>query len=196
MLEAHDLSAGFNGKPLFRAIGLKLEPGRILALHGPSGAGKTTLGRVLAGLHRPLAGMVRIDGGPQPRHGPMPVQYLHQNPLVAMNPRWKIRRIIAEAGQGRSDHQHALGIEMDWLDRFPHELSGGQLQRVSILRALNTAPRYLIADEITSPLDPIAQARIWTLMRNIATRERIGILAISHDTALIDRIGCQGRIQL
>ncbi|WP_374301207.1 ABC transporter ATP-binding protein [Paracoccus sp. (in: a-proteobacteria)] len=188
MLEGRDLSAGFGGRPLFSHLTICLPPGRILGLHGPSGAGKTTLGRVLAGLHRPGAGTVLLGGSPLPRTGPLPVQYLHQSPLAAMNPRWRIGRILSEGGQPDPGLQTATGIETGWLDRFPHELSGGQLQRVSILRALAARPRYLVADEITAPLDPIAQARIWHLLADIAARDGIGILAISHDASLLDRV--------
>ncbi|MTH78385.1 ABC transporter ATP-binding protein [Paracoccus aestuariivivens] len=196
MLEAHDLAAGFDGRTLFDGVTFALESGRIMGLCGASGAGKTTLGRVIAGLHRPSAGVVRIDGQ-QPASGKaQPVQYLHQSPLAAMNPRWKIRCILAEAGQPEAGLLTAFGVDAEWMGRFPHELSGGQLQRISILRALTANPRYLIADEITAPLDPVSQARIWHLLGQIARSKQIGILAISHDRALLDRICCQGRFEL
>ena len=192
MLEGRDLCAGF-GAPLFRDVTLHLPPGGILGLHGPSGAGKTTLGRVLAGLHRPRRGTVWADGAPLPREGPQPVQYLHQAPLLAMNPRWRIGRILSEAAAPDPLHARRLGIGADWSSRFPHELSGGQLQRISILRALSARPRYLIADEITASLDAISQRRFWAVLSDIAVQDGIGILAISHDRALLDRICTCGR---
>ncbi|WP_081973056.1 ATP-binding cassette domain-containing protein [Paracoccus sanguinis] len=77
--------------------------------------------------------------------------------------------------------------------RCPHELSGGQLQRVSILRALAVWPCFLIADEITAPLNPLSQARIWRLLQEVMARDGIGMLAISHDVELLARI-CGSRI--
>ena len=82
------------------------------------------------------------------------------------------------------------------LTLYPHELSGGQVQRISILRALTVRPRYLVADEITAPLDPASQARLWHALRDIASARRIGVLAISHDRALLDRICCLGQMQV
>ena len=196
MLEARNLAAGFGTIPLFQNVSLRLEAGRILGLWGRSGAGKTTLGRVLAGLHPPMAGEVLLDGSPLLPKGVRPVQYLHQNPLLAMNPRWRIGRILAEAGRPDPHLARACGIEPDWLSRYPHELSGGQMQRISILRALTVRPRYLVADEITAPLDPASQARLWHALRDIASARRIGVLAISHDRALLDRICCLGQVQV
>lgn len=196
MLEARELTAGFAGRAVFRAVSLRLAPGDILGLSGPSGVGKTTLGRVLAGLHSPLSGQLLLDGSPLPPSGIQPVQYLHQQPLAAMNPRWRIARVLAEAGPIDPQLCAAIGVSMDWLGRFPHELSGGQLQRVSILRALGAGPRYLIADEITASLDPLAQARIWRQLRRIAAVQRIGILAVSHDQALLGQICCAGIVAL
>ncbi|MFV0244965.1 MAG: ABC transporter ATP-binding protein [Qingshengfaniella sp.] len=193
MLEARSLSMARGGHVLFRNFSLDLAPGAILGLSGPSGTGKTTLGRLLAGLDRPGAGRVLLDGQPLPRQGPAPVQYLHQAPLLAMNPRWRIARILAESGDPDPALAKALGVEASWARRFPHELSGGQLQRVSILRALGAGPRYLIADEITAALDPIAQAEIWHTLTGLARQRGIGILAISHDTALLTRIATNTR---
>jgi ABC-type dipeptide/oligopeptide/nickel transport system ATPase subunit len=204
MLEARELTAGFAGAAVFRAVSLRLAPGGILGLSGRSGMGKTTLGRVLAGLHPPLSGELLLDGSPhgsphgflRPQSRLQPVQYLHQHPLGAMNPRWRIARVLAEAGPVDPQLCAALGVGMDWFARFPHELSGGQLQRVSILRALGARPRYLIADEITASLDALGQARIWWQLRRIAAEQRVGILAISHDQALLGQICSCGNIEL
>ncbi|WP_136684288.1 ABC transporter ATP-binding protein [Falsirhodobacter xinxiangensis] len=192
MLEARSVTIGVARRDLFRDLSLRLAPGKIMGLCGPSGSGKTTLGRVLAGLHPHRAGQILLDGLPIPRKGAHPVQYLAQAPLATMNPRWRVARVLAEAGCPEPDLVAAMSIDPDWLERFPHELSGGQLQRVSILRALTVRPRYLIADEITAPLDPISQARIWKALTDLAASHGIGILAISHDAALLGRIVTSG----
>lgn len=167
---------------------MQIPIGDFVGLYGPSGSGKTTLGRVLAGLHKPAAGTVHVDGGPLPKNGFQPVQYLYQNPLQAMNSRWRVERIISEAAEPATKLVEAIGVSLDWLKRFPHELSGGQLQRVSILRALAGQPKYLIADEITASLDPISQAKIWQVLKLVAAQHRIGVLVISHDQALLNKI--------
>lgn len=188
MLEARDLAAEHAGRIVFSGVSLTLAPGGITGLFGPSGCGKTTLGRVLAGLHPPRSGRVTVDGRAPAPGPPRPVQYLHQAPLAAMNPRWRIGRVIAEPGPADPALAAAIGVEPDWLTRHPHELSGGQLHRVAILRALAARPRYLIADEITASLDSLAQARIWTMLQTIAAAQGIGMLVISHDRALLEQI--------
>lgn len=186
MLEARALRLAHGRRTLAGGLSLRVSPGEVVGLFGPSGCGKTTLGRVLSGLSPPAGGDVLVDG--RRIHAARRVQYLHQSPLLAMNPRWRVGRVIAEPGPVDPGIAELIGVSADWADRFPDELSGGQLQRVSILRALGARPGYLIADEITSALDPVAQARIWHVLGELAHRCRIGILAISHDRDLLDRI--------
>jgi ABC-type dipeptide/oligopeptide/nickel transport system ATPase subunit len=109
---------------------------------------------------------------------------VHQSAIFAINPRWRIGRIVEEGWVPDEDTREALGIERGWYDRYPHELSGGELQRVALLRVLAPATRYLVADEVTAMLDPVAQAEIW---RFLLTRSRagLGIIAISHDEPLL-----------
>src|SRR5690606_27593375 len=131
MLEAHGIGAGFAGRVLFSGVSLSLAPGGITGLFGPSGCGKTTLGRVLAGLRAPLAGTLTLAGRPLPARLPRPVQYPPPSPLLAMNPRWRIGRVIVEPGAPDPALGAALGVDPGWSDRYPHELSAGELQRVS-----------------------------------------------------------------
>lgn len=188
MLEAKNITAGYGKRTIFTDVSLSLSAGTIYCISGPSGCGKTTLGRILAGLNRPVSGTVFFDQQNLSDAKLWPVQYLYQSPLAAMNPRWQIRKIIAESGPVDPDIARTLGVETEWENRYPHELSGGQLQRVSILRALGAKPAFLIADEITSALDPVAQAQIWQLLSMLAEKHSLGIVAISHDESLLSRI--------
>lgn len=171
---------------VFEDAELEIGPGEIVGLTGTSGGGKSTFGRLLAGHMAPTGGWIAIDGK-QPEAGFHPVQYLHQSPIFATDPRWRIGRILTEAWQPDDDAREEFGVETDWLDRYPHEISGGELQRVALLRTLAPGLRYLIADEITAMLDPVAQVEIWQCLISRAS-QGIGILAISHDKALLDRV--------
>ncbi|WP_273727596.1 ABC transporter ATP-binding protein [Brucella gallinifaecis] len=188
MLEAKNISASFKGKSVFSDLSISINAGEIYCISGQSGCGKTTLGRVLAGLHRPDTGAIYLDNQQFSPEQNWRVQYLYQSPLAAMNPRWRIQKIILESGPIDTELAQLLGVQTEWADRYPHELSGGQLQRVSILRALGAKPRYLIADEITSALDPIAQAQIWHILTSLVEKNAMGIVAISHDKELLAKI--------
>ncbi|RIY02659.1 ATP-binding cassette domain-containing protein [Aureimonas flava] len=189
MLEALALGHAYApGVPALREVSIRVAPGEVVGLSGPSGIGKTTLGRLLAGRLRPQAGSVRLDGQPLPERGFRPVQYLAQHPVLDMNPRWRVARVLAEAGRPDPALAARLGIDPAWEGRYPHELSGGQLQRVSLVRALGPRTRFLVADEISAPLDAIAQADLWRLLLALCAERGLGILAISHDAALLARI--------
>lgn len=189
MLEAQGISAQFGKKIIFKDVSFQLNAGQMYSVVGPSGCGKTTLGRMLAGLEKPSTGKIILDNNVMVKgNSSWPVQYLYQTPLQAMNPRWKIHKIMTEAGELDPIHAKRLGIKMEWLDRYPHELSGGQLQRISILRALSVKPKFLIADEITAALDPIAQMKIWQFLIHLLQEHEMGIVVISHDENLLDQI--------
>ncbi|KQQ80763.1 ATP-binding cassette domain-containing protein [Aureimonas sp. Leaf324] len=189
MLEATGLSYAYApGRPALAPVTLAIAPGEIVGLFGRSGIGKTTLAKLLAGRLPLQAGALRLDGAPLPSAGLRPVQYLAQHPVLDMNPRWRIGRIVAEAGPPDPALAARLGVEPAWQRRFAHELSGGQLQRVSLLRALRPGVRVLVADEISAPLDAIAQAEIWRVLMALAAERGLGILAISHDRALLARV--------
>lgn len=189
MLEAKDITFGYDAaRPLYRGFSLRVEAGERVALQAPSGFGKTTLCRILAGYERPAAGQVLVDGRPLPRRGVCPVQLIQQHPEQAVDPRLRMRKTLAEAGEVPQQLLDDLGIREEWLQRFPHELSGGELQRFCIARALATRPRYLICDEVSTMLDAVTQAHIWCVLLAYAERERAGMLLVSHTPALANRI--------
>ena len=154
---------------------------------GPSGQGKSTLAKVLSGYLQPQVGTVLVDGSPLPA-GKNPVQLIFQNPEHAVNPHWNVRKILNEGGIINPELSKNFGIQNFWLDRFPHELSGGELQRICLVRALCSNLRYLICDEITSMLDALTQAGIWHSLLQEIEKRQLGVLVISHDNALIARL--------
>ena len=123
-----------------------------------------------------------------PKGGYNPIQLIYQHPEKAMDPRWKVKDSLREAWDVPDTLLRAIGAEPDWLLRWPNELSGGQLQRLSILRALSPKTRVLIADEITASLDPITQAQIWSVILQEVERHDMILIAITHNEALAQRI--------
>lgn len=169
-------------------VSIKIEKGQSLAVSAPSGYGKTTLALLLAGYLEPVKGEILLDGRPLPRKGFCPVQLILQHPEKAINPRWRLRRILEESGQQKEEVLDAFGIERGWLDRFPRELSGGELQRFCVARALLCGADYLICDEVSTMLDAITQAQLWKVILEEARRRNMGILAITHNQHLARRI--------
>ena len=167
---------------------LEISSGECAALFAPSGYGKTTLSLLLAGYLKPEQGQILMDGHPLPQKGLCPVQLIHQHPEKAINPRWRLRQVLEESGALKADMLEAFGIENAWLDRFPRELSGGELQRFCVARALLSGADYLICDEISTMLDVITQAQIWRVILDLAAARHMGILAVTHNRNLAERI--------
>lgn len=207
MLEARNISFGYPGasKPLYENFSLAVEAGERVALSAPSGFGKTTLCRVLAGYERPWEGEVLVDGSPLPKRGACPVQMILQHPETAVDPRMRMAATLEEArgafegltaavrnGADPSPEalrlMEGLGVKRQWLTRFPHELSGGELQRFCVARALAANPRYLIADEISTMLDAVTQAQIWGFLLEELEQRGMGLVFVSHSAALTERI--------
>lgn len=166
----------------------KVERGERVALFAPSGYGKTALALLLSGYLPPARGEILLDGKPLPARGVCPVQLIHQHPEKAVNPRWRLRRVLAESGPLRADLLDALGIQSGWLERFPRELSGGELQRFCVARALLSGADYLICDEISTMLDGITQAQIWQVILAEAAQGNMGLVAVTHNRHLAQRI--------
>ena len=189
MLEAKDLSYRYGeDSPVLCNVSLRVADGERLALLGPSGRGKSTLALLLAGYLPLQKGTITLDGASLPKDCYNPIQLIYQHPEKAMDPRWKVGDTLREAWDVPEELLTAIGAEPDWLTRWPHELSGGQLQRLSILRALSPKTRMLIADEITASLDPITQAQIWSVILREIEKNRTMLIAITHNEALAQRI--------
>lgn len=189
MLDVKNLSYRYGmNAPVLQNISLHIADGERLALLGSSGRGKSTLALLLAGYLPLQEGSIALDGEALPKGGYNPIQLIYQHPEKAMDPRWKVKDSLREAWDVPDTLLRAIGAEPDWLTRWPNELSGGQLQRLSILRALSPKTRVLIADEITASLDPITQAQIWSVILQEVERHDMILIAITHNEALAQRI--------
>lgn len=180
---------------VFENVNITVESGERVAILGPSGLGKTTLCKILGGYLQPTAGKVLIDGKPLPAKGYCPVQMIWQHPERAVNPRLRLRDTLSDGQQVEERIIEELGIEKDWMNRYPQELSGGELQRFCIARALGRDTRFLIADEISTMLDLITQSQIWEFLLKETAERKIGMLIVSHSEPLLQRVA-QRRISI
>ena len=180
---------------ILREISLSVEKGERVGLVGPSGYGKSTLLRLMGGYLKPASGVILLDGKPLPQKGVCPVQLIYQHPEKAINPRWKMKKVLEESGMFRREIMEALGIEEEWLSRYPRELSGGELQRFCVARSLFEGTQFLLADEMSTMLDVITQAQIWNLVLKEVEQRQLGLLMVTHNRALADRV-CQRVVEL
>lgn len=190
-LEAIELSFRYdNGnRQILNKMSMTLESTDRLGLIAPSGFGKTTFCKILAGYEEPDSGEVLLEGKPLSAwKGYCPVQMIWQHPELSVNPRWKMGEVLKEGDQVEKRIIDGLGIEPDWLNRYPSELSGGELQRFCIARALGQRTRFLLADEISTMLDLITQSQLWNFLLEEVKNREIGLLAVSHSEVLLERI--------
>ncbi|MDR1985799.1 MAG: ATP-binding cassette domain-containing protein [Treponema sp.] len=189
-IEAKNICFSYGkGKPVLDKVSFTLHSGERTALIGPSGCGKSTLARILAGYLTPHSGEVLLDGKPLPAEGYCPVQLIYQHPEKAVNPRRKMGKTLFEGWEPDDPFLSKMGIEKPWLERYPRELSGGEIQRFCIARALGPETRFIIADEMSTMLDVITQAQIWNAMLDIVTRRNLGLFVITHNPYLAEKIG-------
>lgn len=189
MLKLDNISFSYGAAAkVIDGMSLEVAPKERVAIVAPSGTGKTTFMKIAAGYLKPQAGCVSVDGKPLPRRGACPVQMIWQHPDQALDPRMRMKDSLLEAGPIDANLVDALGIQGQWMTRYPHELSGGQLQRFCIARALAAKPRYLIADEISAMLDAVTQAQLWSFLIDECARREMGMLLSSHSAALLDRV--------
>lgn len=188
MLKVENLSFSYDGKvQILKDISFDLNPGEVLGLMAPSGYGKSTLGKLMAGYIKAPRGSVTVDGKDiNDLRGFLPVQMVHQAPEKNVNIRWKVEKILNEGWQVDLDVKEKFGIEDSFMKKFPTELSGGELQRVCLARVLGRETKYLIADEVTTMLDSITQAQICHLLIHFAKKHKLGILFISHNKDLVE----------
>lgn len=189
-LKAENIYFRYNEKSpwILKDVSLTVEQGERVAIVGPSGYGKSTLARILAGYIAPSLGNILLEGKSLPKKGHHPIQMIAQHPELAVNPRWKMEKILKEAWQPDQQLLTQMGIEESWMTRWPAELSGGELQRFCIARVLGPETKYLICDEITTMLDVITQAQIWNLLLEISTKRKLGMLVITHNMALAYKV--------
>ena len=191
ILEAKNVSFSYRrrGKPVLQNVSLTVESGEITGLFAPSGYGKTTLCRLLAGYEKPDSGQILLDGKPLSSYrGFCPVQMIWQNPETAVDPLIRLGETLREAGGVEDRILDALHIAPAWLSRYPTELSGGELQRFCIARALRPELKFLLCDETTAMLDLITQAQIWDFLITEAKERGLGMLIVSHSAALLERL--------
>lgn len=198
ILEAKNISFRYEakGRQILKQFELQAESHERVGIIAPSGTGKTTLCKILAGYETPETGEVLLDKKALPTYGSYcPVQMIWQHPEQAVNPRLRMKKILEESDRTEPELIQKLGIREEWMNRFPSELSGGELQRFCIARALGKRTKFLLADEITTMLDLITQSQIWHFLVEETQKRKIGMIVVSHSPELIEKV-CTRVVQL
>lgn len=186
-LKAENINFSYGLHKILSNVNFEMNNTQVIGLFGDSGSGKSTLCKILTGFIREYDGNVTINGK---KHdgGYNPIQLIYQHPEKVMNPRWKMKEILEESWMPTESILDEFGIKKEWFKRYPSELSGGELQRFSILRALNPKTKFIIADEISTMLDAVTQVQIWDSLLKQASKNKVGVLVVSHDKRLLKRI--------
>lgn len=207
LLKIDNITAGYgrHGQiTILKNVSLEMKQGETVGVIGESGSGKTTLGRVISGLMNPTKGEIVLDGNilhhelkERTRKELQEIQFVFQMAETALNPRHRIRQILGrplefylektgkEAEKRIFELLDLVELPADFINRFPRELSGGQLQRVNFARALAADPKLIICDEITSALDTLVSKSIIELLLNLKKKLGIAYLFISHDLSTV-----------
>jgi len=205
LLQVENVSVRYGELAAVRGVSLSLAAGETLGLVGESGCGKSSLGRAILALEPVAAGRVSFEGrnvtalkGAALKQFRRQAQMVFQDPFGSLNPRMSVGAAIEEVlyvhgiGTSRPDrHNKAaalfedVGLNPDWMSRYPHEFSGGQRQRIGIARALALEPKLLVADEPVSALDVSVQADIIQLLKRIQRDRGLAYLFIGHDLAVV-----------
>jgi len=174
VLKIENLSFGYGDKLLLKDFSLELKKGELVAIVGKSGAGKSTLFELIAGNLKPLAGEIKHKS----------IAWIFQDPYSSFHPSYTIKEQILEVAKDKDYKKYLdkLALDESIIDSLPHELSGGQLQRCSILRALLMKPDLLLCDEPTSALDNVVQLETMKLL--VSLLQNLGIILITHDMDL------------
>ena len=189
ILDVKSICFRYNRGPyVLKNISFSVKEGEIIVLLGPSGYGKSTLAQLISGFLKPTEGEILFEGKPLPKSGFCPIQLIYQHPEQAGNPRWKMKDILYEPGIPEEGVLQEMGIQEKWYDRWPNELSGGELQRFCVARALRKNTSLLICDEMTTMLDALNQAHIWNYVLKYAKQNNITLIAITHNKYLAEKI--------
>lgn len=188
-------------------VSFEIEEGTTFSLVGESGCGKSTTGRLITRLIEPSSGSIVVDGKEvatakqsELKHLRQTVQMIFQDPYASLNPRMKVKELVGEPLEIHTKLSKAereklvlemlevVGLNADHADRYAHEFSGGQRQRLGIARALITKPKIIIADEPVSALDVSIQSQILNLLKRLQQEYKISYLFISHDLSVVEHI--------
>ena len=198
LLEAKNISFryGKDTRQILEDFSLSVESHERVGIIAPSGFGKTTFCKILAGYEKADSGEVLLDGKTLDSYqGYCPIQMIWQHPEQGVNPRLHMRKVLEEGQEIEERIIRGLGIEDDWMNRYPGELSGGELQRFCIARALGKGTKFILADEITTMLDLITQSQLWSFLIKEVQEREIGLLAVSHHMPLMQSI-CTRMVEL
>jgi len=188
ILEIQQITKSYGSNCAVDDVSLQLQEGDNLAIIGESGCGKTTLAKIIMGLIKADSGIIKVESGA--------LQMVFQDPNQSLDPLWRVRDILKEALWRTSTPPGGVEVKLErvlvsvglsplMLDRFPHEFSGGERQRIAIARALLAHPKILLLDEAVSALDTLVQKQIMELLKKLKQEFNLTYIFISHNLRLV-----------